>query len=123
MKTLIAPNERDSALAQWSGASAKVWLFHVTRNRMAISLYRKGEHESLYIIAEGCERISGPLKWQQAEITLATEQPNQWGEVRRRIVDSHAGFELLCSYVTIARGPAGVPKDPFDGFFNFGDSP
>ncbi len=89
----------------------------VGHNRMAINLFRKGEQESLYIVAVGCERISGPLQWERANVTLVTEQSNQWGEIRRRVVDSQAGFELLCSDVTVACGPAGVPDDPFDRFF------
>ena len=117
MKTLTAPSEQESELVKWSGAHAKVWLFHVTHNRMVICLFRKGEHESLYIVAVGCEHIAGPLQWDPVLITLVTEQPNSWGEVRRRIVDRQAGFELLCSDVTIVRGALGVPNDPFDGVF------
>jgi len=116
MKTIIEPKKHELVLAQWQGAQAKVWLFHVSHNRMAISLYRKGEHDAIYVIAVACERISGPFCWNQAKVIITDEPPNQWGEVRRRIVDSQAGFELLCSDVVIARGPASVPDDPFDKF-------
>ena len=117
MKTMITPKEHGPALAKWRGAEAKLWLFHVSHNRMAIQLYRKGEQESLYIVALGCERISGPLQWDHAGILLRTEQPNHRGEVRQRLVDSHAGFELLCSDVAMVRMPPAVPPNPFDGFF------
>lgn len=103
-------------LAQWHGTRAKIWLFHVTHNRMAIHLARKGEREGIYVIAVGCERLVGPFSWDQANMTVVTEPPNQWGEVRRRIVDRQAGFELLCSDVVIAHAPVGVPEDPFDNF-------
>jgi hypothetical protein len=122
MTTLIAPNEYESSLAQWRGAEAIVWMFHVTLRRMAIHLYRKDQRDSLYIVAVGCERISGRLRWEPADITLATAPPNQWGEVRRRVVDSPAGFDLLCSDVVFALRPFGVPMNPFDGFFTFGES-
>lgn len=117
MKTLIEPGEQGSALAQWRGAEAKLWLFHVSLNRMVIQLYRKGEPESLYLVALGCERISGPLRWEPADIALRSEPPNQWGEVRRHIMDSEAGFDLVCSDVTMVRMPPALPPDPFGGLF------
>ena len=116
MKRYIGQEEQDGVLAQWRGAWAKIWLFHVTHNRLAIHLTRKGEREGIYIIAVGCERVAGPFSWDKANMTLITEPPNQWGEVRRRIVDKEAGFEILCSDVVIAHGPAAVPEDPFDKF-------
>jgi hypothetical protein len=118
MKKIIEPKNHDSVLAQWRGARAKIWIFHVSHNRMAIDVSKKGERDALYIVAVGCERISGPFCWDDADIAVITEPPNQWGEVRRRIVDKHAGFELVCSDVTIAHGPAGVPNDPFDNFLD-----
>jgi hypothetical protein len=85
---------------------------------MAIILERKGElHEFLYIVGIACEYLSGPFRWDQANITIITEPPNQWGEVRRHIADKQAGFELVCSDVSIARGPGSPPADPFEGFF------
>jgi hypothetical protein len=117
MTTLIPPDERESVLAQWRGADAAVWMFHISLSRMAIHLYRKGQHESLYIVAVGCERICGPIRWEPADIAIVTEQPDKYGAVRRRLVDSRAGFELLCSDVTICRRARGIPSNPFTGFF------
>jgi hypothetical protein len=116
MKRYIRQEEQEAVLAQWCGTRAKIWLFHVSHNRMAIHLVRKGEREGIYIIAVGCERFVGPFSWDQANIIVVTEPPNQWGEVRRRIMDKQAGFEVLCSDVVIAHGPAAVPEDPFDNF-------
>jgi hypothetical protein len=118
MKEYIDITEQESVLAQWRGARAKIWMFHVTHNRMAINICRKGEQEAIYIVAVGCERLSGPFHWDQANITINTDAPNQWGEVRRQVVDAQAGFELLCSDVVIFRGPASVPGDPFDNFLD-----
>ena len=116
MKTIIDPKDQESVLAQWQGAQAKIWLFHVTHNRLAISLFRKGEHEVIYVVAVACEHISGPFSWDKANLAVITEPANQWGEVRRRVVDKQAGFELLCSDVVIVRGHGSVPDDPFDNF-------
>lgn len=117
MKTIIAPKDQESVLTEWRGAKAAIWAFHISRKRMAIILDREGDQEALYIVGLACEHLSGPFRWDQANITITTEPPNQWGEVRRRITDKQAGFELVCSDVTIARGPGGVPNDPFENFF------
>jgi len=122
MKTIIDPKDQESVLTEWRGAKAAIWAFHISLKRMAIILERKGEqHEFLYIIGRTCEHLSGPFRWDQANITVITDPPNQWGEVRRHIVDKQAAFELICSDVTIARGPGGPPRDPFENFF--GDAP
>jgi hypothetical protein len=116
MKTVIDPKTHESVLAKWRGAQAKIWLFHVSLSRMVLNLSRKDEQEALYLVAVGCERISGPFHWEPAEVSILTEPPNQRGEVYRRILDKQAGFELLCSDVVIARGAKSVPSDPFSGF-------
>ena len=116
MKTLIDPKNYESILAEWRGAQAKIWIFHVTHNRLAISLSRKGELEAIYIVAVGCEHISGPFCWESAEIDIIAEPADQWGETHHRVVDNKAGFDLLCSSVSIVRGPASVPDSPFENF-------
>ena len=116
MKTLVDPKNHESLLAQWGGAEAKIWMFHVTHNRMALTLYRKDQSEAVYIVGVACKHISGPFSWNQANVSIVTETPNQWGEVHRRIIDKKAGFELLCSDVVIVLGVPSVPGDLFDNF-------
>jgi hypothetical protein len=117
MKIIIDLKDQESVLTEWRGAKAALWAFHISHKRMAMILERKGElHEFLYIVGSACEHLAGPFRWDQANITIITEPPNQWGEVRRRIMDKQAGFELICSDVTIARGPGSVPNDPFENF-------
>jgi hypothetical protein len=116
MKTLIDPKDYESVLAGWRGAQAKIWIFHVTHNRLAISLYRNGEQEALYIVAIGCEHIVGPFSWKEADVNIVTEPPAQQGMIHHRVVDKNAGFDLLCSGVAIARGPASVPESSFENF-------
>jgi|SRR5262249_10617550 len=118
MKTLIDPQKHESILAEWRGAQAKIWVFHITHNRLALSLFRNGEQEAIYIVAIGCEHISGRFSWKEADVEIIAEPPTQWGEIRHRVVDKKAGFELLCSGVAIARGPAGVPESPFESFLD-----
>jgi hypothetical protein len=58
----------------------------------------------------------GPFSWNNASIEIITESPDQFGQIHRRVVDEKAGFDLLCSDVAIARGPAAVPDNPFNPF-------
>lgn len=119
MNMIIEPGNHDLVLAEWRGALAHIWLFHISLRRMGIMLSRIGGREALYVCGASCKQISGPFSWEQANLSVIVETPNAWGEVVRRIVDRQAGFELLCSDVTLVGGTAGVPPDPFSGFFNF----
>jgi len=116
MKTLIDPESHEYVLAQWHNASARIWIFHVSLKRMAIMLSRKDDTEALYIIAIGCEYLSGPFSWEDANISTIADPPNHWGEIRYHIVDKQADFDLRCSSVVVLRGPSAVPIDSFENF-------
>jgi hypothetical protein len=116
MKKLIDPDQHEFVLAEWHGSHAKIWAFHVTHNKMIIALSRKDTSEELFIVATGCENITGAFSWKNANIAILTEQPNEWGEVRRHVVDKQSGFNLLCSDVVMFRGPGWVPPSPFEDF-------
>ena len=116
MKTVIESKDHESVLAEWRGTQAKIWAFHPSRKRMAISLSRGSENEALYVVGIACEHLAGPFRWDHADISIVADPPNQWGEVRRHVVDKQAGFDLVCSDVAMVRGPAVLPIDPFDNF-------
>ena len=98
MRRVIEPKDHESVLTQWRGTHAKIWIYHISRKRLAINLSKEGEQEALFIIGIACERISGPFRWDQADVRILTEAPNQWGDVRRRIAD--AGRVLIFSVLT-----------------------
>ena len=109
-----------ATLSAWRNARVQLWLYHVTHCRMALSLSRDGEREALYVLAVGCRRISGPLQWESADISI-DQVPLQAGNwATKRIIDAGAGFELWCSDVALAIGDAGVPCDPFDDLLEEG---
>jgi hypothetical protein len=117
MKIYIEEKDNEAVLERWRGAQAKVWLFHVSLNRLAISLFRDGEREAVYIVGIGCEHISGPFSWKGANLSIVIDPPGRPESLgRHRIIDKKAGFELLCAGVGIVQGPAAVPPNPFDGF-------
>lgn len=121
MKTVIEPKLQDSVLAQWRGADAKLWMYHVTHKRFALMLSRPNEPEVLYIVAVACERINGPFSWRQANITVVPSSNDESGEPVCRVVDKEAGFEIVCSSATLVRGPATDLDETFENFF--GDAP
>jgi hypothetical protein len=118
MNKLVDSKDYTAVLNEWRGAHAKIWLFHVSLNRLAIALNKHGAKEYLYIVAVGCRRISGPFSWKSANISLSLveELPSDVGDARHLLKDEGAGFELLCGGVALARGPGGVPLNPFDNF-------
>jgi len=62
--------------------------------------------------------MSGPFSWDEADISITVEPPNQYGEICDRVIDKKAGFDLLCSSVTLVRGDIGMPTSPFENFLD-----
>lgn len=116
MKTVIAPDLRDSELLKCSGANAKLWMFHATHKRFAIMLSRPGGAEVVYIVAIGCEHIAGPFCWNDADISIMSRPSTTSKLGLECIVDKVAGFELVCSAVTLVTAPAGDYDTTFEGF-------
>src|SRR5262245_12472391 len=100
MKRIVARESELLELANWRGARAQVWLFSVTFKRMAIRLSRLDEPEVLYVLAAGCEHLSGPFSWDSANVQLHREEDNE------TISDPAIGFHLVASSVVLAIGPS-----------------
>jgi hypothetical protein len=123
MKKIVQPEKYGEVLARWRGAHAQIWMYHVSHKRIMISLSRKGDSESAYVMAAGCRRISGPFAWAPSEIQFLqrkTEEADQAGTV---IVDLESKFELICTDVAIYEGPSDIPADSFSGFLSEQESP
>jgi hypothetical protein len=116
MKKVISPEDRDRVLSSWSGAQAKLWLYHVSLRRMAIRLARPSEKEALYIVGNGCAHITGPFVWKPANVVMIDERDAETGGNICRVVDSAAGFELRCSTAALAVGPANEVDASFEDF-------
>jgi hypothetical protein len=121
MKTVIDDQSRDSVLNEWRGSDAKLWMFHVTHNRLAVMLSRPDNPEVLYLVAIGCEWIRGPFSWQRANISIHSLPGDRNFDAVTRVVDEAAGFELRCSSAALARGPATDLDTSFKNFL--GDAP
>lgn len=116
MRPLILVRDTETLLREWRTAHARVACFHATHNRLAIMLSKEGVDEVIYLIAIGCERFQGPFSWQLSDFTVNVESNEKSDEVRRRLADDTAGFELLCSDFTLVKGPPEVFENPFFGF-------
>jgi hypothetical protein len=121
MKTVVEFKLQDSVLAQWRGADAKLWMYHVTHKRFALMLSRPNEPEVLYVVAVACEHIVGPFSWKHANITLVPGSSAELGEPICRVLDKQAGFELVCSSAALVRGPATELDESFENFL--GEAP
>ena len=116
MKPIVDLESRNRLLASWRGARVKVWLFHVTHMRLAICLSRPKEREAIYITAIGCRKITGPFSWKSADISISRQISEHHTLPQYLVADNNVGFELLCDSVTVVRGAAFVPTNPFRGF-------
>lgn len=122
MKTIIEPKQHNVILTQWRGAEAKIWLFNVSHQRLALRLYKPGKSEVVYIVAVACEQMRGPFSWRDANISISCEKGTQLDEIDCHIRDESAGFELRCSGgVAMVCGPETDSDTTFENFL--GDPP
>lgn len=122
MKAIIEAADHEAVLRAWRGSAAKLWLFHVTHNKLVIALHRTGEPDALYLVAIGCRSMSGPFQWTGAEISIRRHEQTGATGASHVVVDAHAAFEVVCSHVVLVRGDREVPDDPFEGFLGEGVS-
>jgi hypothetical protein len=114
MKTYIRPADYESVLAEWSGAYAQIWTFHVSHKRLAIALSKDDNRDqSLYVLAGGCIQMSGPFSWKDACLSIVDDRLIPGLETPRRILDKLAGFEIWCTDVAMFKGLPSAPADPF----------
>jgi hypothetical protein len=108
VRILVDVDDHASVLAQWHGAHAEIWIFDLTFRRLALLLQKSGTDEILYVVGIGCQRVTGPFRWNDARLSIApseTIKSDVTGERLTRLFDEGAGFELLCrSGVGLVRG-------------------
>lgn len=116
MKKILKPEEFDSALEQFAGAYAQLWLFHVSLKRLVIRLSSPGHNQALFIVAIACENMTTDFSWENAHIEIESHLDRLQGEAQTRIIDKGAGFELICGGVSLATGLVGGPDKSFEDF-------
>jgi hypothetical protein len=115
MLTTIPEGEHQAVLDRWRGSRALISRFHASLRRLLIELYRPEDKDGmLYLLAVGCQHITGPFYWDSAQITLTEEMDDVRGRVLY-VRDENAGFELLCKGgVSLSYGTwEGVRSDLF----------
>lgn len=117
MKTFTEPAEVKKLLEDWRGADAKVWLFHVTHKRLAVRFTHPDRLNVLYVVGNGCERMSGPFSWKRVSVHYQSNTEHETGSETCRISDAAAGFELVCSSIVLVEAPVEHFPQSFDGFF------
>src|SRR5882672_6239296 len=100
IRTCTEVADQNFLLAEWRGARAEMWIFHVTFRRLAVLLRLPETSEVLYIVGLGCRHITGPFSWQNAELSVSALAPSGSeapGEHLSRVYDQDGQFELVCS--------------------------
>jgi hypothetical protein len=100
MKRIIRPEHVESTLTEWKGGAAKVWMFDLTFNRLAIRVLKDSQSEILYVAGVGCRFMNGPFSWDEVDLvcTRAANRKPAWS-----ILDRANGFELRCESVALMR--------------------
>jgi hypothetical protein len=94
MLTSIPEEEHQVTLARWRGAEALISRFDASLRRLLMQLYRPDDKDGmLYLLAVGCQRITGPFSWDSAEIKIS-EVLNGTRKGMPRLTDENVGFEL-----------------------------
>jgi hypothetical protein len=81
-----------------------------------LQLYRGGR-PALYVLASGCERFSGPIRWRDSNLVVVDLGTTVGSH---KVIDAHAGVEVVCWGVYLLEGEARIPPDPFTGLFELG---
>ncbi|NTX00188.1 hypothetical protein HUA74_32785 [Myxococcus sp. CA051A] len=118
MKTIIQPEDWETALSQWRGGEVVVWMYHAGHRLMAIRLSHSEMSEDLYVVGVGCQQIQGPFAWgPSALMVLAGDSAREAGSSEDGLIlDAAAGFRLCCRDVVLVRGPRGGYDVSFEGF-------
>ena len=74
-----------------------VALYDSSHRRISLKLAKP--HQVLFIVAIGCRNIRGPFTWSNSRLSI-----DRIDEEMTVVWDRPAGFELVCSLATIARG-------------------
>lgn len=95
MTHYLTDQEYETALNKYKGAFVQLWLFSVSRKRLAVRFSFPGKEDDLFVIVVGCSHISGPFSWENAEVGLVSEgRPDN--ETITGLTDRGANFEIKC---------------------------
>jgi len=123
MNTITDINEANALLAQYNGAEAQVWRFHVTHKRLLLRLSLPSIEKVVYLVGVSCENINGPFSWKNAHIGIARKVDKKFSETITKITDAKAGFELITSGGFALAYSSDVEFETFFGDFSTGIKP
>jgi hypothetical protein len=118
MKFITDIQEANIALKQYKSSIAQICMFSLSLRRLALRLQSPKTTKVLYVIGAGCEHITGNFKWDNSNLSIITEPSKNSSEIRTKIVDERAGFELITSGgFSLALGQVGEFGRSFENFF------
>lgn len=81
-------------LARWQGATASMWALTLSLKSITLLLTKHGREGNL-VLSGWPVRIRGPVRWNEADISLASVRLPD-GSEGFAITDARAGVEILC---------------------------
>jgi hypothetical protein len=96
LKTFDDIDAANELLEAYRGAKAQIWMYHVSLQRLALRLSWPKEDNAVYLVAAGCEHITGSFSWTVHGLCIQSIR-NEGVTLRTKITDEKASFELLCS--------------------------
>jgi hypothetical protein len=87
------------ARANGAGSTAAIWSFSISLARLVLRVETELKEE-VWIAANACTRLAGPVRWQSVSLELQLE------DGRAVLFDETAGLRIVCAAI-VAAGPGG----------------
>ncbi|MDR3010979.1 MAG: hypothetical protein LBV59_23835 [Sphingobacterium sp.] len=104
-------------LQKYKGANLQLAFYSESLSKLAIRLYSMNQKKVIYIIGIGCEKICGPFRLSNIDLSINDVVNSELGANLIRVFDKTSGFELFASGgVTLAQGEESEFGTSFDHF-------
>lgn len=113
MINIVSQENLGRVLEEWRGATAIVWMYHLSHRKMAIRLSFSSREDVLVCVVSGCKRILGPFEWDNSSFKLVSSVDLN-GEMWVTVSDKTNGFELIGAGAAAACGKLNDFGDSFD---------
>ncbi|MEI6950355.1 hypothetical protein V9K67_24450 [Paraflavisolibacter sp. H34] len=117
MEIITNLKEANLLLQRFQGATAQLYAYSLSLRRMAIKLILPQKNEVAYIIGVCCEHLVASFDWNNANLSILTDDKLDTGENMTKIIDKDSGFELITvGGFTVAFGLEEEFGDSFEDF-------
>ena len=105
----MIPNELLTELSNWRGAESIILQYEVGMRQLSLVLRRPEMDRQFLMSITGCQEIHGPLRWENACLSVVTVSGSSSEKSHTYLLDPDAGFILRCGHLTAAITQANDP--------------